>query len=75
MEREVLVKKTIYNIEQLPLSCVKEVSNFVDFIIHRVNDSLITEGIQQMSSSSKTYDFLDNEPELYSINDLKVRFA
>jgi len=75
MEREVLVKKTIYNIEQLPLSRVKEVSDFVDFIIHRVNDSLITEGIQQLSSSSKTYDFLDNEPELYSINDLKIRFA
>ena len=75
MEREVLVKKTIYNIEQLPTSRVKEVSDFVDFIIHRVNDSLITEGIQQLSSSSKTYDFLDKEPELYSINDLKVRFV
>ena len=40
----------------------------------KTDDALITKGLQQLSSSSHTYDFLENEPELYTINDLKVRF-
>ena len=76
MEREILMKKTIRRIEQLPTKRVQEVSDFVEFIIQRTDDLLITEGLQQLSSGSgSAYDFLNNEPELYSVNDLKVRFA
>jgi len=73
MEREVLVKKTVSNIKRLPTSRVQEVSDFVDFILQRTDDALITEGLKQLSSSSRTYDFLYNEPELYSVDDLRVR--
>jgi len=75
MEREVLVKKTIDRIEHLPTKRIQEVSNFVEAIIRKVDDSLITEGLQQLSSCSRTYDFLYDEPELYTINDLKIRFV
>jgi len=75
MEREVLVKNTIGRIEQLPTKRVQEVNDFVEFIIRRTDDAMITEGLQQLSSISNTYDFLYSEPELYSVNDLKVRFA
>jgi len=75
MERDVLLQKMISNIEQLPTQRIREVNDFVEFILQKVDDALITEGIQQLSSSYHTYDFLRNEPELYSINDLKVKFS
>jgi len=75
MERDVLLQKMISNIEQLPTQRIREVNDFVEFILQKVDDALITEGIQQLSSSCHTYDFLRNEPELYSINDLKVKFS
>jgi hypothetical protein len=75
MEREVLVKRTIGKIEQLPTSRVREVNDFVEFIIRRTDDAMITEGLQHLSSISHTYDFLRDEPELYTVNDLKVKFA
>ncbi len=75
MEREVLVQKMFHNIEQLPTQCIQEVNDFVEFILQKADDSLITQGLQKLSSSSHTYDFLDDEPELYSINDLKVRYV
>ena len=75
MEREVLVKKTFCKIEQLPMQRIQEVNDFVEFIIQRTDDAMITEGLQQLSTSGRTYDFLDNEPELYTVNDLKVKFA
>ena len=71
MERELLVKK----IEQLPTTRVREVSDFVDFIIRKTDDTLITDGLQQLSYIGNTYDFLYNEPDLYTVNDLKVRFV
>ena len=75
MERELLMEKTIRGIEQLPTMRVREVNDFVEFIVRKADDALITEGLQQLSSCSRAYDFLDNEPELYSVNDLRVRFA
>ena len=75
MEREVLIKKTIHKIEQLPTTRIQEVNDFVEFIIQRADDAIITEGLQQLSSSGHTFDFLYNEPDLYSVNDLKKKFA
>ena len=74
MEREILMEKTICRIEQLPTIRVREVNDFVEFIIRRTDEALVTEGLQQLASCSHTYDFLYNEPELYTVNDLKVRF-
>jgi len=74
MERETLMNETICKMEQLPTACIQEVNDFVEFIIQRIEDIQITEGLQQLVSSSHTYDFLHDEPELYSINDLKKRF-
>jgi hypothetical protein len=62
MEREVLVKKTINKIEQLPTTRIQEVNDFVEFIIQRTEDALLTEGLQTLSSESHTFDFLYNEP-------------
>jgi hypothetical protein len=71
MEREVLMEK----IEKLPAKHIQKVNDFVEFIIRKADDALITEGLQRLSSSSNTYDFLNDEPELYTVNDLKVKFA
>ena len=75
MEREVLIERTIRKIERLPTTRVREVNDFVEFIVQRADDEMITEGLQQLMSYSNTYDFLYNEPELYSVNDLKVKFS
>jgi len=67
MEREILVKNTIGKIEQLPTTRVQEVNDFVEFIIRRTDDAMITEGLQQLSSISHAYNFLHDEPDLYTL--------
>jgi hypothetical protein len=74
MEREVIMKKTVHNIEQLPTRRIREVNDYVEFILQKTEDVMITEGLQQLASSCHGFDFLNNEPELYSINDLKARY-
>ena len=75
MERDVLMRKTVRNIERLSTGRIQEVNNFVEFMLRKSNNALIIEDLQQLSSESHTYDFLSNEPELYSVNDLKVKFT
>jgi hypothetical protein len=74
MDKDVLIKKTINNIQRLPASRVKEVNDFVEFLLNRIDDQMITEGIQEIISTSKSLNFLKNEPDLYSISDLKIKY-
>jgi len=75
MERDILMRRTVHNIERLSTRRIQEVNNFVEFMLRKTNNALIIEGLQQLSSESPVYDFLKNEPELYSVNDLKVKFT
>ena len=73
MEREVLVKRTISKINQLPTGRIQEVDDFIEFIIYKTENALITEGLQQLTSKSQTFDLSENEPELYVVNGLKEK--
>lgn len=71
MDKSILVNITISNIKKLPVSKVKEVNDFVEILLNRIEDQVITEGIQEIASTSKSFDFLNNEPDLYTVSDFK----
>jgi hypothetical protein len=74
MTRETLIKKTIDNLSKLPDQKLKEVSDFAEFLINRIENQFMIEGIQELVSTSKTYKFLEEEEELYTVEDLKVKY-
>lgn len=74
MDKQILIKKTITNIQRLPETEVREVNDFVEFLLNKIDDQILTQGIQEISSSSKSFDFLNREPDLYSVNDLKLKY-
>jgi hypothetical protein len=71
MSREELIKSTIENLNQLSDTRIQEVSDYVRFLSSRIDDEIISEGINTLTSNSKTYAFLHDEEELYQVNDLK----
>ena len=71
MTRETLIKKTTDNISKLPDRKLKEVSDFTEFLLSKIDDKLITEGIQKLTMSSKAFEFLKDEEDLYTKDDLK----
>ena len=74
MTRELLIKKTIENLSKLPDQKLKEVSDFAEFLLDRIENQLMTDGIQKLVSDSKTFQFLKDEEDLYSAKDLKERY-
>ena len=75
MSKEEMIAKTIAAMQKLPADKVAEVSDFADFILQRKEDKEITEGIAQFSIQSKSYKFLDEEEELYTLNDVKAPYG
>ena len=71
MTRDILIKKTLDNLTRLPDQKLREVSDFAEFLINKIEGRLMTEGIQKLSSDSKSFKFLETEEDLYSKADLK----
>lgn len=74
MNRQVLIASTINKIRQLPDIKIKEINDFADFLLSKIDDKIILEGIQNMVSDSKSFDYLNNEENLYTVEDLKERY-
>jgi hypothetical protein len=71
MSREELIKSTIENLKQLSDARIQEVSDYVLFLSSRIDDKILSEGINTLTSNSNTYAFLHDEEDLYQVNDLK----
>jgi hypothetical protein len=71
MNREEIIKDTLSTLQQLPDEKLGEVKDFAAFLLSRWDDRLLTEGISQVATVSKSYTFLADEEEVYSFNDAK----
>jgi len=74
MTRQVLIQKTLENISKLPDQKLKEVSDFAEFLLSKLEDQLLTEGIQKLAMNAKAFQFLNEEEELYTEADLKEKY-
>jgi hypothetical protein len=71
MSRELLIQKTVDNLAKLPNQKLREVSDFTEFLLSKLEDTMITDGIQKLANESQSFKFLESEEELYSKVDLK----
>ncbi|MCL4482967.1 MAG: hypothetical protein M1445_10225 [Bacteroidetes bacterium] len=74
MTRQILIESTINKITQLPDIRIKEINDFADFLLSKIDDKIILEGNQKMITDSKTFAFLQEEGDLYTVEDLKERY-
>lgn len=74
MERQVMIENTFKKLNQLPDVKILEVNDFIDFLLGKTDDAILTKGIQKMTSTSKSFDFLSNEEDLYTVNDVKEKY-
>jgi hypothetical protein len=74
VNRQVLINNIIKKINRLPDIKIREVDDFTDFILSKIYDKIILEGIQKITSDSKSFDFLYDEEDLYTVNDIKEKY-
>ena len=71
MSRQALIEKAIRAINELPESKGEEVSDFIEFLIRKHENELLNEGISKLLTSSKSFEFLAEEDDLYTLSDIK----
>lgn len=74
MSREELIKDTVEKLGQLSDAKLQEVSDYVSFFASKIDDKIVSEGIKTLASTSKTYEFLQSEEELYQLSDIKEKY-
>lgn len=74
MERKIIIEETVKKLNRLPVEKLQEIQDFVDFVLSRIDDKILLEGIQKLNSDSKAFEYLKNEEELYSVHDLKEKY-
>lgn len=74
MSREILIKRTLKALSKLPEDKIQEVHDFADFILKKYDEEALQNGIEYLVSESETFDFLNEEEELYSQDDLKEKY-
>ncbi|MFT4093677.1 MAG: hypothetical protein QM640_08550 [Niabella sp.] len=72
MTRQAIIERTIKIINRLPEEKAQEISDFADFIIKRYEEAQLTKGIQKLAEQSKSFEFLNEDEDIYSEADLKV---
>lgn len=74
MTRKAIIEKTMQAINQLPDEQAEKVSVFADSLIRRHEEVKLLNGIKQIVSETKSFEFLSSEQELYTKEDLKERY-
>jgi hypothetical protein len=74
MTREAIIQKTVEVLHALPADKIEEVSDFADYILKKYDDRLLQQGMQALIEKSDTFNFVEEEQELYTVKDLKERY-
>lgn len=74
MTKEQLINITLETLSQLPQDKIREINDFADYLLKKYEEETIRKGAEQLMSNSKTFDFLKDEEDLYTTDDLKEKF-
>ena len=71
MTKQIIIERALKIIEQLPADKAEEVVDFAEFVMKRYEENKLSEGLQRLIADSQTFEFLNDEEDLYSKADLK----
>ena len=74
MTKQTIIEKTVLIINQLPEDKTEEIFDFADFLMKRHEEYSLNKDIQNMLSQGNSFDFLNQEEELYSEEDIKEKY-
>ncbi|MEQ8628492.1 MULTISPECIES: hypothetical protein [Ekhidna] len=74
MSRKELIEETLKSLDKLSDTEVEEVKRFAELLRSKIEDQELSEGIMNLSSKSEAFDFLKEEEDLYSEEDLIEKY-
>ena len=69
MDRQIVIEKTIKYLNLLPENKAEEVLDYIEYLYNKTEDALLTEGITRLAAQSKSFEFLNDEEDIYTLED------
>jgi hypothetical protein len=74
MTRESIIEKTVEVLSKLPAEKAEEVADFANFILKNHEEQMLQKGIEKLTVQSGTFDFLNDDEDIYSLDDIKEKY-
>lgn len=74
MTRETIIQRTLEVLSKLPNERANEIADFADYIMKKYEEEILQNGIQKLTADSKTFEYLQNDENIYTLNDVKERY-
>jgi len=74
MTKQQIISETVDILEKIPIEKVEEIRNLIIDYYRKKDEEVFEKGFRKLVNDSKAYDFLNNEEDLYTVNDLIVRY-
>ncbi len=74
MSKQELISLTLEIVTKLPPEKIQEVKDFADFMLKKVEDEILQKGLNEFVLKSKSYEFMSEEEDLYTVEDLKEKY-
>lgn len=74
MTKDTLINRTIRTMSKLPRDKAREVSDFADFMLKKYDDEILLKGIGKLVTDANAFYFLNEEEDLYTVEDMKEKY-
>ncbi len=74
MKRNLIIENIQSKLNRLPDNQLQEMNDFADFLLSKIDEKITVEGIKKLIQNSKSFEFLQEDEDLYTVNDLKEKY-
>ncbi|ADR23207.1 hypothetical protein MATR_29440 [Marivirga tractuosa] len=74
MEKANLIQDTVDILDKMSDEKIQEVKDFASYILKKYEEDTLQNGLTQLANQSQTYHFLEEEEDLYTVEDLKIKY-
>jgi hypothetical protein len=74
MTREAIIQKTVKILNMLPAEKAGEVADFADYVLKKHVEHTLQYGIEKLVEESHAFQFLEDDEDLYTIEDIKEKY-
>lgn len=75
MSKEELLETVLEHCRKLPESQIAQLLDYVEFLAQKSENAALLKEISSLAEQSGSFDFLNEEPEIYTVNDVKAKYT
>ena len=74
MEKANLIQDTIDILDKMSDEKTLEVKDYASYLLKKYKENMLQNGLIELANQSQSYKFLEQEEELYTVEDLKIKY-